>query len=231
MPKYQDIREELLGRITSGRWAPGAAIPHEAELATEFGVTRPTISKALADLVDRGLVERKRRAGSRVAVRSARDAVLTVPIVREEIEGRGGRYGYLLAERAIAPPPPPVRALFGLGPEATALHLVALHFEDGRPYQLEDRWIHPGTVPNAADQDFSERSANEWLVREVPYSQAEHVLSAAAASEEEAAALQVAPGAPVFVIERSTWIDGAAVTRVRLVHPAERFRIVARDMR
>ena len=231
MPKYQDIREELLGRITSGQWAPGAAIPHEAELAVEFGVTRPTISKALADLVDRGLVERKRRAGSRVAVRSARDAVLTVPIVREEIEGRGGRYAYLLVERAIASPPSPVRALFGLGPEGVALHLVALHFENGRPYQIEDRWIHLGTVPGARDQDFSERSANEWLVREVPYSQAEHVLSAASATPEEAAALQIAPGAPVFVIERSTWIDEAAVTRVRLVHPAERFRVVARDMR
>ena len=231
MPKYQDIQAELLERITSGDWRPGAAIPHEAALAEEFGVTRPTIGRAMRGLVDGGLVERKRRAGSRVAIRGAAEAVLRIPVVRDEIEGRGGRYGYLLLERRIAAPPAAVRAALGLGAGSRALQVRCLHLEDGRPFQIEDRWINLGVLPEAAEEDFGAGSANEWLVRRVPYTRAEHVLRAAAAAPAEADPLQIAPGGPVFVIERTTWVGDDAITHVRLVHPAERFRIVTRDGR
>jgi GntR family transcriptional regulator, histidine utilization repressor len=231
MAKYQEIQAALLGRITSGDWPPGAPIPHEAALAEEFGVTRPTIGRALRGLVDGGLVERKRRAGSRVAIRQAAEAVLRIPIVQDEIEGRGGRYGYLLLGRRIAVPPAPVRAALALPAAARALQVRCLHLEDGRPFQLEDRWINLAVLPEAAEQGFAAGSANEWLVRQVPYTRAEHVLRAAAAAPSEAEALQVAVGSPVFVIERTTWVGADAITHVRLAHPAESFRIVTRDGR
>lgn len=229
MPKYKEIRETLLARITDGTWPPGAAIPHEAALAEEFGVTRPTISRALRDLVEGGLVERRRRAGSRVALRHTPETVLRIPVLREEIEGRGGTYSHLLLSRRVADPPAPVRAAFAPGSRRPALHLRTLHLDSGRPQQLEDRWINLAALPEAADQDFGRTSANEWLVRQVPYTRAEQVLSAAAAEPDEAEALQLAPDAPVFVIERTTWTGDDAITRVRLVHPAEGFRIVTRD--
>jgi GntR family histidine utilization transcriptional repressor len=226
--KYKEIRETLLGRITDGTWPPGAAIPHEAALAEEFGVTRPTISRALRDLVEGGLVERRRRAGSRVALRHTPEAVLRIPVVRDEIEGRGGIYAHLLLGRRAAPPPAAVRATFGLAPGKPALHIRSLHFDNGRPQQLEARWINLRVLPEAADQDFAATSANEWLVRQVPYSRAVLVLRAAAAETAEAEALQLPHGAAVFVIERTTWTGGDAITQVRLTHPAETFRIVTR---
>jgi GntR family histidine utilization transcriptional repressor len=231
MPKYQEIQQALLGRITSGDWPPGAPIPHEAALAEEFGVTRPTIGRALRGLVEGGLIERRRRAGSRVAIRQGDEAVLRIPVVRDEIEARGGRYAYLLLGRRIAVPPPPVRAALALPAGARALQLRCLHFEDGRPFQLEDRWINLRVLPEATEQDFAAGSANEWLVRQVPYTQAEHVLRAAAAAPAEAEALQLDPGSPVFVVERTTWVGADAITHVRLLHPGDAFRITARDAR
>ena len=116
-------------------------------------------------------------------------------------------------------------------PGARRAALRCLHFEDGRPFQLEDRWINLALLPEAAEQDFAAGSANEWLVRQVPYTQAEHVLRAAAATAPEAEALQIAAGSPVFVIERTTRIGEDAITHVRLLHPADAFRIVPRDGR
>lgn len=227
--RWQEIREALLARIVGGVWAPGGAIPSEAELAEEFGVTRPTVSRALRDLVAGGLIERKRRAGSRVALRRTAEATLRIPIVREEVEARGGRYGFILLSRGLTAPPAPVGAAFALAPGAPALHLRTLHCENDRPHQLEDRWINLRAVPEAQAQDFAAISANEWLVRQAPFTGAEHVLRAAGAAAEEAAQLQIPPGAPVFVIERTTWCGDDAVTQARLTHPAERFRIVTRD--
>lgn len=229
MAKYKEIREALLGRITSGAWAPGAAIPNEAALADEFGVTRPTVSRALRELVEGGLIERKRRAGSRVTVRRTPESVLRIPVVRDEIEGRGGVYSYLLLARRVAPPPAAVRALFGGAGARRALYLRGLHFENGRPFQREERWINLCVLPEAAGQDFTASSANEWLVRQVPYTQVEQVLRAAAAEAGEAEDLQIPGGSPVFLIERTTWLGEDAVTHVRLSHPAETFRLVTRD--
>ncbi|MFQ5623178.1 MAG: UTRA domain-containing protein [Paracoccaceae bacterium] len=226
MAKYKQIQTELLSRITSGDWPPGQPIPHEARLAEEFGCTRPTVGRALRGLVDMGLVERRRRAGSRVARRANRDLVMNIPLVREEIAARGGSYSYLRLERERATPPQDVRAHLGGAP---ALRVLALHFENGQPYQLEDRWISLAAVPQADGESFENISPSEWLLDAIPFSRAEHVLRAAEASGDVARHLGLRAGAAVFVIERSTWLDERGITRVRMSHPADRFSIVTRD--
>ncbi len=225
--KHAAIHAELLARITSGIWPPGTAIPREAELAREFDCTRPTVARALSALVEAGLIERRRRAGSRVVERRAREALLRIPLIREEIEATGAPYAYRRLSRRKGPPPLALRALLG---DLPALRVLCLHSADGRPYQLEDRWISLATAPAAEEESFLEAGPNDWLVRTVPYTMAEHSLSAAAATGAEAEALAIPAGAPVFVIERASWLDGAGVTFARLTHPGAGFRLRTRDI-
>ena len=82
------IREELLRRIHDRIWKPGDLIPGEAELAEEFGCARTTVNRALRDLAETGLVTRRRKAGTRIAINPPHKATLTIPIVREEVEAR-----------------------------------------------------------------------------------------------------------------------------------------------
>lgn len=229
MRSYKDIHNILLERITRGDWPPGVLVPAEADLATEFGCTRVTVNRAMQALADAGLLERRRKAGTRVVQRRSRDAVLNIPIVRHEIAERGGHYRYLLIARQGAPPPQKVRAELGLAESTSALHVISLHFADGKPYQLEDRWISLSAVPNAADEPFETVSPNEWLLQEVPYTRAEHVFYAARPTDDETRHLDLEPNEPVFVIERTTWLSDNPVTCVRLVHPANSFRLVTRD--
>ena len=229
MRSYKDIHNILLDRIKGGDWAPGALVPAEAELAQEFGCTRVTVNRAMQALADAGLVERRRKAGTRVVERKTRNAVFEIPIVRDEIEARGGNYKYLLISRQDITPPHKVRAEMGLSGDAQVLHVVSLHFANGKPYQLEDRWIALAAVPGARQAPFDVISPNEWLLREVPYTNAEHVFRAAMPSADDRRHLQLAADEPVFIIDRTTWLDDAAVTHVRLVHPASDFRLVTRD--
>jgi GntR family histidine utilization transcriptional repressor len=228
MQKYREIRDTLLERITGGEWRPGERIPDEVELARDFGVTRPTVGRALRELAEAGLIERRRRAGTRVALRTARDARLTIPIVREEIEGRGAAYRYELIDRSVTTGPSHVRATLGLGPRGKLLHVRCLHLADGRPWQVEDRWISLDAVPKAKEAPFERLSPNEWLVGEVPYTTAEHVLSAGRPDDAGADLLALAPGEPVFVIERTTWLGARGVTFVRLLHPGDSFSLATR---
>jgi GntR family histidine utilization transcriptional repressor len=230
---YLDVKAAILGRIRGGDLAPGDTVPGEEALADEFGCARVTVNRALRELAEAGVVERRRKAGTRVLDPSPRDASVEVPSVRAEIEAAGADYRYELLERRLAAPPPEVRAALGLGGGVRALHLRCRHWAVGRKdaahvHQLEDRWINLETVPAARDADFGAVGPNEWLIRAMPLSRVEHVFSAANASAEEAELMGLAPGDAVFVAERRTWIDGRAITRARLLHPGVTHRLVAR---
>ncbi len=57
MPPSRQIADELRGRITSGDLPPGARLPSITTLMQEYGVARNTARRALAILVDEGLIE------------------------------------------------------------------------------------------------------------------------------------------------------------------------------
>jgi DNA-binding LacI/PurR family transcriptional regulator len=63
-PKHSRISQELLAEIASGKYAPSGRLPSEAQLVQRFGVSRPTVARALRDLQDRGLVDRRVGSGS-----------------------------------------------------------------------------------------------------------------------------------------------------------------------
>jgi len=225
---YLDVKGAILGQIRAGELAPGDMVPGEAALAGEFGCARVTVNRALRELAEAGVVERRRKAGTRVLAATPRDAELEVPSVRAEIEATGAEYRYELLTRRIAAPSKADLAALGLGTGAKALHLRCRHWAGESPHQFEDRWINLDVVPSARAADFATTGPNDWLIRAMPLSRVEHVFSAANASRAEAELLGIEAGAAVFVVERRTWIDGRAITRARLVHPGATHRMVAR---
>ena len=217
MASFRAIKQEMERRIATRQWAPGATIPGEEDLAREFGSARATVNRALQELARSGVVERKRKAGTRVALHPVREARFVIPLVRQEIEAEGAAYRYALLSRQVEPAPDLVRARLGLSGDL--LHLRCLHLADGAPYQFEDRWINPAAVPSALAESFAEISPNEWLVQNAPFSRADFSFRAARASASEAEILGLPSGEAVFVAERATFIGEAPVTLVRLVHP------------
>jgi GntR family histidine utilization transcriptional repressor len=224
---FRVIKTEILRRIRDKIWQPGELIPGEEELAREFGCARPTVNRALRELAEIGIVERKRRAGTRIAEHPLREARLEIPIVRDEVEARGATYRFTVLTREALPPPEPIRARFSLGADAPMLHVRCLHSADSRPWQYEDRWINLDAVPEIADERFEHFSPNEWLVRNAPFSEMEIVLGATAARPEEADLLDIRDGDPLFVFERSTWLLDQLITHVRMLHRAD-YRMVSR---
>lgn len=224
MAGWEDIRAEVLRRIRARDWAPGALIPGEEALAAEFGVARATVNRALRDLAGAGLLERRRKAGTRVALLPVRRATVEIPVIRQVIEARGQAYSFRLLAMESAAPPVPVAGQLGWEPQAQKLYLETLHLAGGKPYAHETRWLEPAVLPDP-HPDFAAVSANEWLVTHVAYATGDIAFSAESADPREAEVLGTAAGAAVFVTERTTFSATAAITFVRLVH-APGYRLV-----
>lgn len=216
MTGWEDIRTEVLSRIRTKAWPLGALIPGEEALAQEFGVARATVNRALSELARSGVLERKRKAGTRVAALPVRKATLNIPVIRAEVEARGEVYGLRLLR--CEPALPPVAVLARLGQDLGAmLHIETLHLATGRGFVIEDRWLNPAVLPHPTP-DFSAISVNEWLVAHVSFANGDISFAAEAATSWAAEALAIPQGAAVFVTERCTWAPDAPITWVRLVH-------------
>jgi GntR family histidine utilization transcriptional repressor len=217
---WQAVQDEVRRRIAARIWRPGDLIPHETDLAREFGCARATVNRALRELAGEGLIDRRRKAGTRVAVNPVRRARFDIPVIRDEIEARGQVCRHTILSRERLEPPPDVSARMGTGPGEAHLHMRTLYVADGAPYVLEDRWINPQVVPAVLTETFGEVSPNEWLVREVPFEGGDFTLSATTASAAEAAALSCAVGEGLLVLDRTTRTAGRVITSVRLVFHA-----------
>ena len=82
MAGWEEIRAEVLARIRARAWPLGTLIPGEEALAAEFGVARATVNRALSELARAGVLERKRKAGTRVVALPVRKATLDIPVIR-----------------------------------------------------------------------------------------------------------------------------------------------------
>jgi len=214
---WQSVRDEVLRRIHTRKWAPGDLIPNEADLAAEFGCARATVNRALRAVAEAGLLDRRRKAGTRVALQPVAKATLNISVIRQEVEARGARYSHQLISRENAVPAPAISGAMGTDALRPLLHLRALHMADGRPYATEDRWINTASVPQAQNEHFDHISANEWLLQNAAYTHGDIAFSAANATDQEAETLGCTPGDAVFVIDRVTWNETDAVTKVRIV--------------
>ncbi|MFB9224687.1 GntR family transcriptional regulator [Paracoccus cavernae] len=218
--KAQNIVSEVRRRIVDREWEQGDRIPDEAELAIEFGVARATVNKALQLLAEEGLLDRKRRAGTHVTINPVRKATLSIPIVREQIEQSGKAYSHRVVAQRMSPLPEDVALRMKLAPGATLLRLRTVHAGDGKPFQVEDRWINPVAVPEMTSVDFRKINANEWLVRNAPYVYADLAFSAENANARDARLLETRRDQALLILQRTTWNDLGAITTVRLAfHP------------
>lgn len=221
---WQSLRAEALRRIRMREWPPGGLIPHEADLAEEFGCARATVNRALRDLAEAGYLERRRKGGTRVSLTPVRKATFEISIIRHDVESRGQDYGYRLLSDKIAPPPLGVRKALKLADAAPLRHVRALHLADGKPFCLEDRWVNPVFAHDTIS--FSGVSANEWLVRNLSYSSGDFIFYARPADAALARVLECAQGAALFAIDRTTFSDAVPITAVTLSY-APGYRMVA----
>lgn len=225
---YQRIRSDIEGRIVSGEWPPGYRLPFEHELMDTYSCARMTVNKVISGLAAAGLVERRRRAGSFVSRPKVHSAVLQIPDLKAEVERRGERYGYTLLHRQKRAATRDDRARLDLDLRTPILALRCRHEAAKEPFALEDRILNLSAVPEAAQQDFSAVPPSTWLVDHVPWTEAEHRISAGNADKMLADELNIDEGAACLIVERRTWRNGEPITAVRLVHPAPLYDLIAR---
>lgn len=207
-------------------YAPGDKLPRDEDIANQLGCARTTVQRAMRDLSDSGIIERRRKGGTRVCANPVTIATLNIPVIRIEVEERGDKYGYQLVSHEEAKIPLRIMANFDVSTSSKMLHVEALHLSNQRPYIYEDRWISTAVVPEIMNVDLENNSANEWLILNKPYSRCDMRFYAINANEHLANLLNVDVKDALFVTERTTWINDQPITTLKSV-AAPGYQLVA----
>ncbi len=225
------IRTDIERRIVSGEWQAGHRIPFEHELTAQYACSRMTVNKALSALASTGLIVRRRKAGSFVAPQPGEQALMEIQDFAEEAARRGLPYHHQILRRQVEKLDTLRARAWNLKRACTVLHVECLHFIDAIPMAYEDRIIVIPMAPGVLDETFAQTPPGTWLLRSVPWTEAEHVLYARSADAALAALLAIPEAAACLVLERRTWYLGKMVTDVRISYPGERHRLVGRFSR
>jgi GntR family transcriptional regulator, phosphonate transport system regulatory protein len=222
---WRRVADEIERGIAEGRFASGAKLPGETEIAESFRVNRHTVRRALATLAERGLVRAER--GSGTYVEAPRLAYPLRSRTRfSEIVGAGGREprGQLISA-AEQPATRELARTLALKTGAPLIRIETLRSADRTPICISTSWLSAERFPDAGRVFAGARSMTKLLahfgIRD--YRRAATRITAAIADATDAAHLDLALGRPVLVVD-STDVDpdGKPLVTKRARFAAER---------
>lgn len=209
VPLYHQMSSAIREMITSGDLPPGSRIENELAMAARLGVSRPTARQALQDLVDRGLLVRKRGVGTQVASDLIRRAVELTSLHEDLVAaGRSPRTDVLDYEPVAAGPAEAQRLRVADG--APIVVLRRLRYADGEPLAILTNSIRAEIAPSR--EDLEDQGLYESLRRRGILVRAAHqTIGARLASAAEARTLGERPRAALLTMERLAVDDADAV--------------------
>ena len=224
-PRYQQLREALRDLIRDGVAGPGGALPAERELARITGWSRVTVRKALAGLVEQGVVNSKPGAGTYVGERIVR-SFSRLTSFTDDLRARGLDPRVVFLERGHGEATPDEAMALAIAPGSSVVRLHRLRFAGERPLAVERTVVPQSILPSA---DRVSASLYEALEEQgAPPDRALQRLRAVAVDAGTAELLQLPVGSPGLAIERRAFLaDGRAVEFTRSVYRADAYDFVA----
>ncbi|MEV4180165.1 GntR family transcriptional regulator [Streptosporangium canum] len=235
MPLWHDVADALRHAITTGGYPPGSKIPTEDELQEQYGCSRTTIRRAVAQLTTEGLLQPVRKGGTTVRQQPVRQRLtLDTGAHRDEL-------GYFFSAavqpwRALQTPtvtegpcPPDLVSVLGVeaGAQAVIRDRVMGDPATGQVMQLATSYLPAdlaaGTI--LAEADTGPGGIYDRMEHDLGWGALEWAgaISARAATPEETRLLGLAPGVPVLCVTRTTTAtEGPAAGRVVEVNVTRR---------
>lgn len=220
-PLWLQIRRSMAMAILTGEWPAGTRVPTELFLTSYYSTSRMTVNKAIQSLAGEGLVERRPKIGTVVTGRARERPVFEIWDAADTVRQIGGHYSYRLLECGMVAAVSPERTKLAVDAGTPVIRMMCLHLSDGRPFQLEERLINVDAAPKITCQPLEDVSPGQWLLANVPWTEARHAISARGATPMIAEHLAIDPGVACLVVERRTWNGTVPVTLGRFWYPGD----------
>jgi GntR family transcriptional regulator len=236
IPLYYQIREQLRQQITSGQLETGDALPSEAQICAETGVSRMTARQALTQLANEGLVTRQRGRGTFVAAPKATLDSSQFPLQSyTELLGQIGlQAGAAVLAQVVEPATEAVAAQLKLNPGDPVVRITRQRLMRGEAMSLEISVYPHSRCPDLASLNLTNQSIYRLLEErfDLAPAYATDTVELSVAGAYEAKELKISEGVPVVLVTRLSFLeDDTPIEFTQIIHRGDRFKSVVRRSR
>ena len=227
-PRYAQLYRHLSAAIAAGEIAPETPLPAERELALIADVSRVTIRKAIGQLVEDGVLEQRRGAGSFVRPERPKleHSLSSLLSFTEYMRQRGKTSTSRILRCGLHLPTPDEMMALGLSAGEPVARVDRLRFADDTPLALEWSSLPTDILPNPEAVETSLydvlRSAGTAPTRAVQRITAVNLTGA------DARLLQLAEGAAALRIDRTAYLpSGRPIEFTRGLYRSDIYDFIA----
>lgn len=204
IPLYYQAAEVLEEAIKDGRLPGGSKLDNELRLAQQLGISRPTMRAAIKQLVDKGLVFRRRGVGTIIATSPVKRAVALTSLYDDLSEaGREPSTRVLAFERSSCPEE--IREYFQAGEDTLMLMFDRLRFVGSEPIALMHNAVPADLLDVMAEHLENNGLYKLFRANGVTPHMATQQIGASNADDEEAELLGTEPGDPLLTMTRMAY--------------------------
>jgi len=202
IPLYYQVSSRLEAAIRSGDIMPGARLENEIAIGERLGVARPTVRRAIQELVDKGLLIRRRGIGTRVVQGSQVIRQVELTSLFDDLRRTHQTPGTAVIKHEQIPAAPEVAAALAVAEGSGVYYLQRLRSTDGVVVALLENYLPPDLSDISAEQ-LEERGLYQILrSRGVAIRVAQQKIGARRAHRDESKLLKIENGGPVLTMER-----------------------------
>lgn len=211
VPLYFQVAQRIESAIASGVIPAGSRLENEIALAERLGLSRPTIRRALQDLVDKGLLVRRRGIGTQV-VHGPINRKVELTSLFDDLQHGAQTPTTRLLERTDVAADERVAAALDVPLGATVAHVRRVRLAEDVPMAVLENFLPPEFL-DISDDDLEQFGLYQLLrARGVTIRVAKQRIGARAATKDEAALLEIDQHGPVLTMSRTAYdASGRAV--------------------
>ena len=223
IPLYFQVSAFIEGAIESGRVPNGSLFANEIQLAGQLGLSRPTMRRAMQDLVDKGLIVRRRGIGTRVVQPKVRRP-LGLSSLYEDLADSGQAPTTKVLEVEQVTCDEEVADQLGVEVGTEVLKVVRLRSAVGNPIAKLTNYL-PEAVGEFSAEELEERGLYQLMrARGIQLHAATQTVGARKATAAEARLLDERPNAALLTMQRTAYDDqGKVVEYGSHIYAASRY--------
>ena len=152
-------------------------------------------------------------------------SLLEIRNIADEIAKRGHQHSAVQLELKAVAVDEEIAILLNLKNNEPVCYSEVLHFENGEPIQLEQRFVNGSLVPEYLQQNFTQVTPHEYLSTEAPLTEATHEVEAILATKEICQLLLIENSQPCLQVKRRTWSSQGVVSLAIITSPGSKYRL------
>lgn len=226
--RYIQLKRQIERAIADGLLPPGIPLPPERELAKMTGLSRVTVRKAIAPLVESGLVEQRQGSGSVVAepVQRVEQSLSRLTSFTEDMELRGIKTTSKWLNKSISAPSPEEIMNLAISTSDTVSKIDRLRFANDTPMAIERATLPMSILSDPLSVEDSLYETLESLGKK-PVRAIQH-LKATNLKKEDALLLNCDEGTACLNVIRLSFLgSGEVVEFTRSVYRGDAYDFVA----